>query len=212
MMAADKDAGEGRDGSNSGESNQPLPRDERALPLPFLLRYFCESSENTPHGRWGQGPDSVDPRFPAGLPFPVPQILEFVAFGDSGKFSSNFPGIFPGLPSRTPARTPETATAFSSFLKSVPSYWQFVSRYGSHLHCDAFAEVLGSGSLGHSRHELPRQRFGGQANVVTGKFKLGGVHRGAYLPQGQTGQVATATFWGGGGGQGGNDLSGHLES
>ena len=29
-------------------------------------------SKNTPHRRWGQGPGSVDPRFPAGLPFPVP--------------------------------------------------------------------------------------------------------------------------------------------
>ena len=55
-------------------------------------------SKNTPHGRWGQGPGSVDPRFSAGLPFPVPEILEFVAFGDSGKifqqFSRNFPGTF----------------------------------------------------------------------------------------------------------------------
>ena len=55
-------------------------------------------SKNTPHGRWGQGPGSVDPRVPAGLPFRVPQILESVAFGDSGKilqqFSRNFPGTF----------------------------------------------------------------------------------------------------------------------
>ena len=55
-------------------------------------------SKNTPQGRWGQGPGSVGPRFPAGLPFPVPEILEFVAFGDSGKFfqqfSRNFPGTF----------------------------------------------------------------------------------------------------------------------
>ena len=40
----------------------------------------------------------MDPRFPAGLPFPVPEVLEFVAFGDSGKifqqFSRNFPGTF----------------------------------------------------------------------------------------------------------------------
>ena len=54
--------------------------------------------KNTPHWRWGQGPGSADPRFPAGLPFPVPEILEFVAFGDSGKifqqFSRNFPGTF----------------------------------------------------------------------------------------------------------------------
>ena len=32
-------------------------------------------SKNTPHGRWGQGPGSVDPRFPAGLPFHVPLIV-----------------------------------------------------------------------------------------------------------------------------------------
>ena len=61
---------------------------------------------------------SVGPRFPAGLPFPVPEILEFVAFGNSGKFSSNFPGTFPQFSSRTPERIPETATAFSSFLKN----------------------------------------------------------------------------------------------
>ena len=54
-------------------------------------------SENTPHGRWGQGPGSVDPRFPACLPFPVPEILEFVAFRDSGKFFQQFSGDFPGL-------------------------------------------------------------------------------------------------------------------
>ena len=59
---------------------------------------------------------SVDPRFPAGLPFPVPEILEFVASRDSGKCSSNFPGTFPEQSSGTPEQTPETATAFSSFL------------------------------------------------------------------------------------------------
>ena len=37
----------------------------------------CRVQKNTPHGRWGQGPGSVDPRFLAGLPFPVPEILEF---------------------------------------------------------------------------------------------------------------------------------------
>ena len=51
-------------------------------------------SRNTPHGRWGECPGTMDPRFPAGLPFPVPEILEFVAFCDSGK---NLPAIFPGL-------------------------------------------------------------------------------------------------------------------
>ena len=62
----------------------------------------------------------VHPRFAAGLPFPVPQILEFVAFRDSGKFfqqfSRDFPGVFPEFSRRTPEQTPETATAFSSFL------------------------------------------------------------------------------------------------
>ena len=73
-------------------------------------------SKNTLHGRWGQGPGSEDPRFPAGLPFLAPEILEFVAFRDSGKFSSNFPGTFPEFSSRTPKQTLETTTAFSSFL------------------------------------------------------------------------------------------------
>ena len=48
----------------------------------------------------------------------MPEILEFVAFGNSGKkFPAIFPGTFPQFSSRTPAQTPETATAFSSFLK-----------------------------------------------------------------------------------------------
>ena len=66
-------------------------------------------SENTPHGRWGQGPGSVGPRFPAGLPFPVPEILEFVAFRGSGKFfqqfSRDFPGVFPENPRTDPGNS-----------------------------------------------------------------------------------------------------------
>ena len=66
-------------------------------------------SKNTPHGRWGQGPGSVNPRFPAGLPFPVPEILEFVAFRDSGKifqqFSRDFPGVFPENPRTDPGNS-----------------------------------------------------------------------------------------------------------
>ena len=66
-------------------------------------------SQNTPRGRWGQGPGSVDPRFPAGLPFPVPEILEFVAFRDSGKkfqqFSRDFPGVFLGNPRTDPGNS-----------------------------------------------------------------------------------------------------------
>ena len=84
-------------------------------------------SKNTLHGRCGQGSGSVDPRFPAGLPFPVPEIREFVAFRDSGKFfqqfSRDFHGVFLENPRTDPGNShsllefsPETATAFSSFL------------------------------------------------------------------------------------------------
>ena len=60
-------------------------------------------SKNTPHGRWGQGPGSVDPRFPAGLPFLVPEILDFVAHRDFGKISpAIFPGTFPEFSFKTP--------------------------------------------------------------------------------------------------------------
>ena len=78
--------------------------------------WTVDFEKTTPHGRWGQGPDSVDPMFPAGLPFPVPEILEFVAFRDSGKISSNFPGTFPEFSSGSPEQTLKSATAFSSFF------------------------------------------------------------------------------------------------
>ena len=52
---------------------------EKAGPVDFNFK------KNTPHGRRGQGPGSVDPRFPAGLPFPVPEILEFIAFSKARK-------------------------------------------------------------------------------------------------------------------------------
>ena len=65
---------------------------------------------------------SVDPRFAAGLPFPVPEIPEFVAFRDSANLSSNFPGAFPEFSSGTPEQTPKAATAFSSFLKNASDF------------------------------------------------------------------------------------------
>ena len=88
----------------------------------MLLRKKLEKAvtvdvEKFPHRRLGQGPGSVDPNFAAGLPFPVPEILEFRAFRNSGKFSSMFPIIFPQLSSGTPETIPETVTAFfSKFL------------------------------------------------------------------------------------------------
>ena len=52
------------------------------------------------------------------------------------------------------------------FYKSMPSSWQrvdihhhFVSRYGSHLYRNTFAEVLGQGSLGHSQRETDRDIY-----------------------------------------------------
>ena len=65
----------------------------------------CRSRKH-PARRSGQGPGSVDPRFLAGFPFPVPEMLEFVACRDSGIIFQQFS-----------PQTPEAATAFSSFLK-----------------------------------------------------------------------------------------------
>ena len=73
-------------------------------------------SKNTPHGGWGQGPSSVGKRFLAGLPFPVPEILEFVAFRESGKFlqqfSRDFPGVFPREPPNRPRKQPQPSRVF----------------------------------------------------------------------------------------------------
>ena len=74
-------------------------------------------SKNTPHGRWGQGPGSVDRRFPAGLPFPVPEILEFVALrGSPGKtFPASFPRFsrhFPREPSSRSQKQPQPSRVF----------------------------------------------------------------------------------------------------
>ena len=65
-------------------------------------------SKNTPHGRWGQGPGSVDPRFPAGLPL-----------GSISRFGKIFPAIFPGLsrtfppePPNRPRKQPQPSRVF----------------------------------------------------------------------------------------------------
>ena len=72
--------------------------------------------KKTPHpeGR-DKVPGSVDPRFPAGLHFPVPEVLEFVAFRDSGnvfqQFPRDFPGVFVGNP-RTHHKQPQPSRVF----------------------------------------------------------------------------------------------------
>ena len=86
---------------HSGPANFTSQKNSRRLELPI--------SKNTLRGRLGQGPGSVDPRFAAGLPFSVPEILEYVAFRDSGKyfqqFSRDFPGVFLGNPRTHPTNS-----------------------------------------------------------------------------------------------------------
>ena len=95
------------------------PMKWRTLSQKNSRRLKLSISKNTPYGRWGQGPGSVDPRFPAGLPFPVPEILECIASRDPGRFSSNFPSIFPEFsrepPSRADPRNSHSLLEFSDF-------------------------------------------------------------------------------------------------
>ena len=61
-----------------------------------------------------QGPGSVDPRSPAGLPSRCPKSYNLQHFAIWQKFSSNLPGSFLDFfPWEAPEQTPETATAFS---------------------------------------------------------------------------------------------------
>ena len=57
---------------------------------------------------------SVDPSLPSGLPFPMPEIVEFRASHDSGNVFRIFAGIFLELSLKPLIR--QTVTAFSSFL------------------------------------------------------------------------------------------------
>ena len=57
----------------------------------------------------------MDPRFPAGLPFPVPEILEFVAFGDSGKFFQQFSRDFPGTFLQNSCKDPRNSHSLLEF-------------------------------------------------------------------------------------------------
>ena len=92
------------------------------------------SQKNTAHGRWGQGPGSVDPRFPDGLlPFLVPEVLELVAFRDLDNFSSNSP--FQEFSSGTPEQTLEIVTAFTSFLDVSHKYLYLGMRTTPFLLC-----------------------------------------------------------------------------
>ena len=112
----------------SGKSPACLPRGKREGAL-FTInvcgsilgaensrRLELSISKSIPHGRWGQGPGSVDPRFPAVLPFPVPEILQCVAFRASAtffqQFSRDFPGVFLGNPPNRPRKQPQPSRVF----------------------------------------------------------------------------------------------------
>ena len=101
-------------------------------------------SKNTLHGRLGQGPRSVDQRFAAGLPFPVPEILEFVAFRDSREifqqYSRDFPGVFLGNP-RTHPTNSHSLLEFSDFdpqtsLAASVFFFVFARPAKGKKHCD----------------------------------------------------------------------------
>ena len=67
----------------------------------------CRLGKKTPHG-WDKLQSTVDPRFVAGLPFPLPQILQL----KYPTVRDNFPEIFQGFPKGTPDQTPETLLEF----------------------------------------------------------------------------------------------------
>ena len=75
-----------------------------------------------------EGQDKVQAvsRFPAGLPFPVPQILEFVAFRDSGKFFQqfcrDFPGVFLGNPRTDPGDSHSLSSSFLIECKIMEAF------------------------------------------------------------------------------------------
>ena len=107
------------------ESRGPLgPKSPKSLKKVFpqknSRRLELSISKNIPHGRLGQGPGSVVPRFPAGLPFPVPEILEFAAFRDSGKVFQQFSRDFPGVFLENPRTDPGNSHSLLEFSDSRP--------------------------------------------------------------------------------------------
>ena len=104
----------------------------------------CQFQKNTPRGRWGQGPGSVDLRFPANLPFPVPEILEFVAFRDSGiffqLFSRDFPGAFLGNPREDPGN--------SHSLLELSDLCNIRSTRNCGMACESWQHSLNAGGWG----------------------------------------------------------------
>ena len=99
---------------------------EKTYPSPFSQknsRRLELSISKTPRPEGGDKvPGSVDPRFPAGLPFPVPEILEFVAFRDSGKFFQQFSRDFPRVLLGNPRTDPGNSHSLLEFSDLGPPH------------------------------------------------------------------------------------------
>ena len=124
-------------------------------------RLELSSFKKTRSDGLGKVRDGVDPRFAAGLPFPVPQILEFTAFRDSGKcfqqLSRDFPGIFLGNPRADP-RNSHSLLEFSEERAKKAVFARFAGRDAPHLRQPntPMIQVLFSGL---SRCSRPLRRF-----------------------------------------------------
>ena len=100
-------------------SKTTIPKKKLWIPL-----LKCKLSSIRKFVVWGQGfrnfdqSEKLKKAGTAGLPFPVPKIIEFVAFRDSGKISSNSPWDFP----RVFLKNPRTDGSSHSLLEfSEPS-------------------------------------------------------------------------------------------
>ena len=84
----------------------------------------CRFQKNTPRGRWGPGPGSVDPRFPAGFAFPgarKPRICSICRFGKI--FLDILSGTFPEFCSGNPRTDPGNSHSHSLRIYPHPMVW-----------------------------------------------------------------------------------------
>ena len=127
--------------------------------------------KKTPHGTEGrhkvQG--SVDPMFAAGLPFPVPEILEFKACRAIREKSRNSPGIFPQLSCRTSRAAKrggfqtggfsdlDLSFLFCPFLGLSRFFWDFPDLLGDSPGISRFVLILFLGLLRAPTRNSPKR-------------------------------------------------------